>query len=171
MGWVSHDCKVDLGTIRGHLTGDQYIRDVLQPVVVPHFDSHSLARRPVYGWHRQAASFKGSNSLPSKWSCDCSSMASHEPGFESDRECLGPVVNWKLHCIENGGSYHSRASDDWLEGWDGGLRASSSTWWVHSILNFEPWMSLRDSKLTFSRWYANLIVHYKLWMWIWHFLV
>jgi hypothetical protein len=32
----------------GHLTGDQYIRDVLQPVVVPHFDNHLLATRPVY---------------------------------------------------------------------------------------------------------------------------
>jgi hypothetical protein len=26
----------------------QYIRDVLQPVVVPHFDNHPLATRPVY---------------------------------------------------------------------------------------------------------------------------
>jgi hypothetical protein len=35
-------------TIQGNLTGDQYIRDVLQPVVVPHFDNHPLATRPVY---------------------------------------------------------------------------------------------------------------------------
>jgi hypothetical protein len=28
--------------------GDQYIRDVLQPVVVPHFDNHPLATRLVY---------------------------------------------------------------------------------------------------------------------------
>ena len=34
--------------IQGNLTGDQYIRDVLQPVVVPHFDNHPLATRPVY---------------------------------------------------------------------------------------------------------------------------
>jgi hypothetical protein len=31
-----------------NLTGDQYIRDVLEPVVVPHFDTHPLATRPVY---------------------------------------------------------------------------------------------------------------------------
>jgi hypothetical protein len=31
---ISHDCKLDLVTIQGNLTGDQYIRDVLQPVVV-----------------------------------------------------------------------------------------------------------------------------------------
>ena len=47
-GCISHDCKVDLVTIQGNITGDQYIRDVLQPVVVPHFDNHPLATRPVY---------------------------------------------------------------------------------------------------------------------------
>ena len=47
-GCISHDCKLDLVTIQGNLTGNQYIRDVLQPVVVPHFDNHPLAARPVY---------------------------------------------------------------------------------------------------------------------------
>jgi transposase len=47
-GCISHDCKLDLVTIQGNLTGDQYIRDVLQPVVVPHFDNYPLATRPVY---------------------------------------------------------------------------------------------------------------------------
>jgi hypothetical protein len=47
-GCISHDCKLDLGTIRGNLTGDQYIRDVLQPVVVLHFDNHPLAARPMF---------------------------------------------------------------------------------------------------------------------------
>ena len=45
---ISHDCKLDLVTIQGNLTCDQYIRDVLQPVVVSHFDNHPLATRPVY---------------------------------------------------------------------------------------------------------------------------
>jgi transposase len=47
-GRISHDCTLDLDTIQGNLTGDQYIRDVLQPVVVPHFDNYPLATRPVY---------------------------------------------------------------------------------------------------------------------------
>lgn len=47
-GCLSHDCKLDLVTIRGNLTGAQYIRDVLQPVVVPHIDNHPLATRPQY---------------------------------------------------------------------------------------------------------------------------
>jgi transposase len=47
LGCIYHDCKLNLVTIQGNLTGDQYIRDVLQPVVVPHFDSHPLATRPM----------------------------------------------------------------------------------------------------------------------------
>ena len=47
-GCICHDCKPDSVTIKGNLTGDQYIKDVLQPVVVLHFDNHPLARRPVY---------------------------------------------------------------------------------------------------------------------------
>ena len=47
-GCISHDCKLDLVTIQGNLTGDQYIRDLLQPDVAPHFDNHPLATRPVY---------------------------------------------------------------------------------------------------------------------------
>lgn len=43
----------------------------------------------VYRWQSQAASFKGSNWLPSKWNLDFFSMVSHEPRFESDRACLG----------------------------------------------------------------------------------
>ena len=46
-GCIAHDCKLDLVPIQGNLTGDQYIRDILQPVV-PHFDNHPLATRPVY---------------------------------------------------------------------------------------------------------------------------
>ena len=48
LGCISHDCKLDLVTIQGNLTVDQYIRDVLQPVGVPHFENHPLATRPVY---------------------------------------------------------------------------------------------------------------------------
>jgi hypothetical protein len=48
LGCIYHDCKLDLVTIHGNLTDDQYTRDVLQPVVVPHFDNNPLATRPVY---------------------------------------------------------------------------------------------------------------------------
>ena len=48
LGCISHDCNLDLVTIQGNRIGDQYIKDVLQPPVVPHFDNHPLATRPVY---------------------------------------------------------------------------------------------------------------------------
>ena len=48
-GCISHDCKLDLVIIQGNLTGDQYIRDVFQPVVVPHFNNHPIATRSVQG--------------------------------------------------------------------------------------------------------------------------
>ena len=47
-GCISHDCKLDLVTIQGNLPDDQYIRVVLQPVVVPHYNNHPLSTRPVY---------------------------------------------------------------------------------------------------------------------------
>ena len=45
---ISDGCTLDLVTIQGNITGDQYIKDVLHPVVVPHFDNYPLATRPVY---------------------------------------------------------------------------------------------------------------------------
>ena len=48
LGCISDDYKLDLVIMQCNLTGDQYIRDVLQPVVVPHFDNHPLATSPVY---------------------------------------------------------------------------------------------------------------------------
>ena len=47
-GCFSHDCKLDLVTIRGNLNGNRYIQEVLNPVVVPHFDNHPLATRPEF---------------------------------------------------------------------------------------------------------------------------
>ena len=48
LGCISHDCNLDLVTIQGNRIGDQYIKDVLQPVVVFNFDNHPLATRTVY---------------------------------------------------------------------------------------------------------------------------
>jgi hypothetical protein len=85
-GCISHDCKLDLVTIQGSLTGDQYIRDVLQPVVVPPIRQPPTSYKAcVYGWQRQASSFKSSNRLHPKRSRDFWSLASHEPGFESHK--------------------------------------------------------------------------------------
>lgn len=47
-GCVSHDCKLPLVTVQGNLNGQLYIQDILDPVLVPHFDNHPLATRPVF---------------------------------------------------------------------------------------------------------------------------
>ena len=92
MGCISHDCQLEIVIIQGNLTGDQYMRDVLQPVVVPYFDNHALATMPVYmDDNAQASSFKSSNRLPPKRSRDLCSMVSHEPGYESHITYLGEV--------------------------------------------------------------------------------
>jgi hypothetical protein len=79
LGCISHDCQLEIVTIQGNLTGDQYMRDVLQQVV-PYFDNHTLATMHVYmDDNAQASSFKSSNRLPPKRSHDLCSLASHEP--------------------------------------------------------------------------------------------
>ena len=47
-GCLSHDDKMDLVNIQGSLTGERYIHDVLEPVVLSHFENHPLTTRPVY---------------------------------------------------------------------------------------------------------------------------
>ena len=48
MGCVSHDCKLDLVTVQGVLTGQKYQTDILDTAVIPHFDDHPLLTRPVF---------------------------------------------------------------------------------------------------------------------------
>jgi hypothetical protein len=97
----------------------------------------------VYGWQRQASSFKSSNRLPPKRSRDFCSMASHEPGFESHRAYLGhvrpsytgsawmtastlrliPPVRHRMSCCDS--CCHSRcnAASNWRMFCTGGSRA------------------------------------------------
>ena len=47
-GCISWDCKMDLITIRGNLNGPRYQQEILERAVVPHFDNHPLATRPIF---------------------------------------------------------------------------------------------------------------------------
>ena len=47
-GCVSHDCKLDLITVQGTLTGQRYQTDILESAVIPHFDNHPILTRPVF---------------------------------------------------------------------------------------------------------------------------
>ena len=124
-GCISHDCKLDLVTIQGNLTGDQYFRDVMQPVV-PHFDNRILATRPVYmddnaKPHRSRAvtAYLQSEAVTSvPWpamSLDLNPIG-HIWNKLGRRKRLGNLlcktfVSWKQHCTRNGSSYHNRTSE------------------------------------------------------------
>ena len=43
-----HGCMLDLVTVQGSLNGPRYQRDILETIVLPHFDNHALAMRPVF---------------------------------------------------------------------------------------------------------------------------
>ena len=86
-GCISHDCNLDLVTIQGNRTGDQYIKDVLQPAVSPHFDNHPLATKHVY--MDDNASPRRARAVTAYLQSDFCSLASHEPGFESHRAYFG----------------------------------------------------------------------------------
>jgi transposase len=47
-GCFSFDCKLDLYVLDGNLTGQKYRDNVFAPRVVPHFDNHALADRPMF---------------------------------------------------------------------------------------------------------------------------
>ena len=44
----SFDCQLNLYVLDGNLTGQKYHDNVLGPRVVPHFDNHALADRPMF---------------------------------------------------------------------------------------------------------------------------
>ena len=47
-GCFFFDCKLDLYVLDGNLTGQTYRDNVLAPRVVPYFDNHALADRPMF---------------------------------------------------------------------------------------------------------------------------
>jgi hypothetical protein len=107
LGCISHDCKLDLVTMQGNLTGDQYTRDVLQPVLVPHFDNHPLATRPVYmndnaRPHRSRAVTAYPKSVRPSYACSGTSCAKHSSVGSSIASGIAaavtsgyPTSNWR----------------------------------------------------------------------------
>ena len=63
---ISHYCKLDCVTIPGNLTGEQYMRCLTASCCSPFRQPLTSCNIWIYGYQHQAASFKGSNSLPSK---------------------------------------------------------------------------------------------------------
>ena len=47
-GCVSYDWKIDLITISGTVNAQRHRDGVLEPILMPHFDDHTLASRPIF---------------------------------------------------------------------------------------------------------------------------
>jgi hypothetical protein len=175
LGCISHDCKLDLVTIQGNLTGDQYIRDVLQPVVVPHFDNHPLATRPVYmddkaRPHRSRAvtAYLQSEAMTSvPWPAMI-------PDFNPIEHIWDIYTGSGTSCAKHSSVGSSIASgmaaaittrhptSNWRDETQGWGR-HPSTWVLHLVLNFEQYMSSSDSYVTYWKWNYNFIVLFELW--------
>ena len=154
-GCISHDYKLDLVTIQGNLTGDQYIRDVLQPVVVPHFDNHILATRPVY-MDNNARPHRSREPLTSKakpWLLFLARFESHRAYL---RHVRPSYAGSGTSCAKHSSVGSSIASgiaaaittghptSNWRDERQGWAR-HPNTWELHQLLNFEQWMSSSDS--------------------------
>lgn len=47
-GGFSYDCKLNLYVVDGTMTGQKYRNDVINAIIVPHFDNHALGNRPIF---------------------------------------------------------------------------------------------------------------------------
>jgi hypothetical protein len=85
-GCFSFDCKLDMYVLDGNLTGQKYSDIVLAPRVVPHFDNHALADRPMFMDDNIEPElyniFTGRGCSDNSMACD---VARHEPY----RSCMG----------------------------------------------------------------------------------
>ena len=134
-GCISHDCNLDLVTIQGNLTGDQYSRDVLQQVVVPHFDNHPLATRPVY---------MDDNARPHRSRPVTTSLQSEAvtflpwPAMSPDLnpiEHIWDMLSRRIHAreppVQNIRQLEAALHREWQQ------LSQQDTWGLHPILNFE----------------------------------
>ena len=82
----SLNCKIDLYVIDGTLKGQKYCDQILCSLVVPHFDGHPLASRPIlvddkYNQYSARLSATGGNRA--------TTLVSHVTGYESDKAFMG----------------------------------------------------------------------------------
>ena len=130
VGCLSHDDKMDLVTIQGRLTGERYIHNVLEPVVIPHFENHPLATRPVYMDDNArphcsravTAYFQGNAIETLPWPARSPDLNPLEHigdilGRQIQKMDFGLWTNWKQLCIVSGTADHSSnsTSDRWDE--------------------------------------------------------
>ena len=119
-GCFSHDCKMDLISVQGILTGQSYQTDILESAAIPHFDNHTLLTRQIF-MDDSARSQRSRAVIESSRQNAVSTipLPAHSPDlnpFEHLWDFLGRKVraknpqhrispNLKLLCIESGVRY------------------------------------------------------------------
>jgi hypothetical protein len=137
-GCISHDCKLDFS----HHTRQPnwwlvHQRRLATNCCIPFRQPPTSYKACVYGWQRQASSFKRNDRLPPKRSRDFCSLASHQPGLnpiEHIWDMLGRRIQAREPPVQNIRQLEAALHREWqqlsqqdirLEGWDAGLRPSS----------------------------------------------
>jgi hypothetical protein len=81
-GCISHDCKLDFShNTRQPNWWSVHQRRLATNCCIPFRQPPTSYKACVYGWQRQASSFKRNDRLPPKRSRDFCSLASHQPGL------------------------------------------------------------------------------------------
>jgi hypothetical protein len=89
-GWFSLNCRIDLYVIDGTLTGQKYRDLILRSLVVPHFDGHPLASRPIVVDDKyNQYSARLSARLSATGGNRSTTLVIHDTGYESDRTVMG----------------------------------------------------------------------------------
>ena len=94
------NCKIDLYVIDGTLRGQKYRDQILRSLVVPHFDGHPLASRPIL----MDGNARPHNPYSARLSATgnrATTLVSYVTGYESDKAFMGRKVNARTPKCQN----------------------------------------------------------------------
>ena len=109
-GCFSLNCKIDLYVIDGTLRGQKYRDQILRSLVVPHFDGHPLASRPILMDGNARPHNPYSARLSATGGNRATTLVSHVTGYESDKAFMG-LSRTKSECTYPEVSKHSGIRD------------------------------------------------------------
>ena len=88
-GCFSLNCKIDLYVIDWPLRGQKYRDQILRSLVVPNFDGHPLASRPILMDGNARPNNPYSARLSATGGNRATTLVSHVTGYESDKAFMG----------------------------------------------------------------------------------
>ena len=109
-GCFSLSCKIDLYVIDGTLRGQKYRDQILRSLVVPHFDGHPLASRPILMDGNARPHNPYSARLSATGGNRATTLVSRVTGYQSDKTFMG-LSRTKIERTYPEVSKHSGNSD------------------------------------------------------------